>query len=84
LGNNSFNFNRYDDTTMETLNSYTNYAHLPHSLIISERKTNNIILKKTFESESKAFEYLHEAREFKNNKNRFSFKIVGPNCLYYV
>ncbi len=84
MGINSFNFSNRNDYYVEVVNMnlYTNFAHLPHILTITHRQTKSLILKKKFENESDAMLYLNEAREFQNNKELFSFVIVGPN-LYY-
>ena len=64
------------------MNNYTNLSHLPHTLTIRHRLTNQLILKKQFKNEHDAVTYLNEAREYKQNKTNFSFVISGPN-LYY-
>ena len=59
------------------MNTYTNFAHLPHTLTIIDRSSGQVILKKKFDSENDAVLYLEEAREFKKNKKLFSFTIIG-------
>lgn len=65
------------------MNNYINFADQPHTLTIKTKDTQSLILKKTFDTEHKAFEYMHEARAYKNNANNFSFTITGPNTYYY-
>lgn len=86
MGINSFNFNNRNDYFVEMLSmeSYTNFASLPHTLTITNRSTNQLILKKKFNNESDAIGYLNEAREFQNNKDKFNFVISGPNMFYSV
>jgi hypothetical protein len=86
LGINSFNFSNRNDYFVEMLNMecYTNFASLPHTLTITNRSTNQLILKKKFDSENDAILYLNEAREFQNNKDKFNFVISGPNMFYSV
>ena len=38
-------------------------------------------MKKKFPTESDAIAYLYEARDFKNNKEKFQFTIIGPNMF---
>lgn len=67
---------------MKLNNGYTNLANLPHLLRIENRKTNQLLFAKKFKTEAAAINYLHEARDFKDNKKRFRFIISGPNMLY--
>jgi hypothetical protein len=69
---------------MLNMECYTNFASLPHTLTITNRSTNQLILKKKFDSENDAILYLNEAREFQNNKDKFNFVISGPNMFYSV
>tara|TARA_B110000858_G_C17728895_1_gene439048 strand:+ start:274 stop:534 length:261 start_codon:yes stop_codon:yes gene_type:complete len=84
LGNNIINFNRNDAYYVEMLSmdDYINFANLPHILTITHRQTNQLILKKKFNNEGDALQYMNEAREFQNNKQNFSFVISGPNMYY--
>tara|TARA_B100001093_G_scaffold457404_1_gene469080 strand:+ start:212 stop:412 length:201 start_codon:yes stop_codon:yes gene_type:complete len=66
------------------MKSYTNFANLPHTLTIINRSTKHLVLKKKFDTEHDAISYLNEAREFKNNKDKFNFVISGPNMFYSV
>jgi hypothetical protein len=66
------------------MESCTNFASLPHILTITNRSTKHLVLKKKFDNESDAIIYLNEAREFKNNKDKFNFVISGPNMFYSV
>jgi hypothetical protein len=61
-----------------------NLANLPHTLIITHRKTNQIFTKKMFDTEGAALIYLNEVMQFENNKENFSFVITGPNMYYSV
>lgn len=81
MGNNINNSDTNDDCFVETINmnSYMNYSNQPHTLTITHRKTNTVFLKKVFPTETEAINYLYEARNFKNNKSKFSFVISGPN-----
>lgn len=65
------------------MNNYTNFSNQPHLLTITNKKTNQVFLKKKFPNEKDALNYLNEARDFKNNKKHFTFTISGPNMLYY-
>lgn len=84
MGNNIINFNRNDAYYVEMLimDDYINFANLPHILTITHRQTNQLILKKKFNNEGDALQYMNEAREFQNNKQNFSFVISGPNMYY--
>lgn len=84
MGNNIINFNRNDAYYVEMLSmdDYINFANLPHILTITHRQTNQLILKKKFNNEGDALQYMNEAREFQNNKQNFSFVISGPNMYY--
>ena len=84
MGNNIVDFNRNADYYVETLimDNYMNFADQPHTLTITHRKTNQLILKKKFDTESLAVAYLNEAREYQNNKQTFQFVILGPNMYY--
>lgn len=64
------------------MNNYINLTNTKHTLTIKNRKTNDLIMKKTFESDTEAFRYLEEVRSFKNNSDKLSFNITGPNCFY--
>jgi len=61
------------------MNSYMNYSNQPHTVTITHKKTNSIIIKKVLPTETEAINYLYEARNFQNNKDKFSFVISGPN-----
>ncbi len=63
------------------MNLYMNYTNQPHTLTIINKKTKHIFLKKKFPTESDAIAYLYEARNFKNNKEKFQFTIIGPNMF---
>ena len=65
------------------MDNYTNLSNQPHTLTIKAKETKALVIKKTFDNEAAAFEYMYEAREFKNNKHNFSFLITGPNTYYY-
>jgi hypothetical protein len=65
------------------MDNHTNLSHLPHTLTIKDSTTNQLVLTKKFETESLAFDYMREAREYKNNAINFSFLITGPNTYYY-
>jgi hypothetical protein len=65
------------------MDNYINLTNQPHTLIIKTKDTQSLILKKTFDTEHLAFKYMHEARAYKNNANKFSFTITGPNTYYY-
>ena len=67
---------------MLIMDDYINFANLPHILTITHRQTNQLILKKKFNNEGDALQYMNEAREFQNNKQNFSFVISGPNMYY--
>ena len=67
---------------MLSMGDYINFANLPHILTITHRQTNQLILKKKFNNEGDALQYMNEAREFQNNKQNFSFVISGPNMYY--
>ena len=67
---------------MLSMDDYINFANLPHILTITHRQTNQLILKKKFNNEGDALQYMNEAREFQNNKQNFSFVISGPNMYY--
>lgn len=86
LGIDSFNFNNCNDYFVEMLimDSYTNFASLPHILTITHRQTKHIIMKKKFNNENDAISYMNEAREFQNNKENFNFIISGPNMYYSI
>ena len=85
MGNNIVDFNRNDDYYVETLkmDNYTNLSHLPHILTVKLKESNQLVIKKTFDTEDEAIKYMHEARGYKNNANDFSFLITGPNIYYY-
>lgn len=61
------------------MNNYINFSDQPHLLTITNKKTNQVFLKKKFPNEKDALSYLYEARDFGNNKNKFLFTITGPN-----
>ena len=86
MGINPFDIGNCNDYFVEILdmNSYTNFANLPHTLTIINRSTKHLVLKKKFDTEHDAMLYLNEVREFKNNKNVLSFTITGPNMFYSV
>tara|TARA_B100002019_G_scaffold64374_1_gene55180 strand:+ start:1639 stop:1839 length:201 start_codon:yes stop_codon:yes gene_type:complete len=65
------------------MENYNNLRNTKHTLTIKNRKTKDLILKKTFKTESDAFNYLEEVRSFKNNSETLSFHIVGANCIYF-
>lgn len=69
---------------MLSMDFCTNFASLPHTLTITHRSTNQLILKKKFNNETDAISYLNEAREYQNNKENFTFVISGPNMFYSV
>ena len=61
------------------MNQYINFSDQPHLVTITNKNTNCVFLKKQFPNEKEAISYLYEARDFKNNKKKFTFTITGPN-----
>lgn len=65
------------------MNSNINYTNTPHTLTIKNRKSKQLILKKKFQTETEAFNYLNEVKTFKDNASKLTFCITGANCFYY-
>jgi len=78
--NNSSN----NDNNIVEMNNYMNYADEPHTVTITDKKTNKVVLRKKCETETHALNYLNEARGFGNNSQKFRFNITGPNMFYSV
>ena len=65
------------------MNNYTNFSDQPHVVKIFLKSNNKLFFEKRCKTESDAVKYLYEARNFKKNKNKFSFRIEGPNLILY-